>query len=209
MLSSGIGLGVGNTVASFGMISNMSSTFWRAAIPSGSGGFAGGFSMTTMSGISAGKSLGESFREGLVGGSWTGLAAGFFSGITAVGQKPKPIIDPEDKPNGYAIGEEGQMTFPDGKVFDGRGNLIYDPGAGTKGVPSNVAEQAKSWLGREYKIVTNKAGDNVFISQDGMRKIRFDIKNPHGDAPHIHLEIFKNGRWRDAIPGNHRIYPKQ
>jgi hypothetical protein len=84
-------------------------------------------------GDSAGKSLGESFREGLVGGSWTGLAAGFFSGITAVGQKPKPIIDPEDKPNGYAIGEEGQMTFPDGKVFDSRGNLIYDPGATKSG----------------------------------------------------------------------------
>jgi len=32
----------------------------------------------------------------------------------------------------------------------------------------------------------------VFISKDGLRKIRFDINSPHGDAPHIHLEIFKN-----------------
>lgn len=29
-----------------------------------------------------------------------------------------------------------------------------------------------------------------------------------GDAPHIHLEIFSNGKWKDAIPGSHRIYPK-
>ncbi len=47
------------------------------------------------------------------------------------------------------------------------------------------------------------------MSKDGLRKMRFDIKNPHhGDAPHIHLEIFKNGKWKDAIPGTHRIYPK-
>ncbi len=46
------------------------------------------------------------------------------------------------------------------------------------------------------------------MSNDGLRKMRFDIKNPHRDAPHIHLEIFKNGKWRDAIPGTHRIYPK-
>lgn len=46
------------------------------------------------------------------------------------------------------------------------------------------------------------------MSKDGLRKIRFDIKNPHGDAPHIHLEEFINGKWRDAILGTHRIYPK-
>ena len=77
----------------------------------------------------------------------------------------------------------------------------------TKGVPS-VAKQVKSWLGKDYKIITNKAGDNIFMSKDGLRKMRFDIKNPHGDAPHIHLEIFKNGKWTDAIPSTHRIYPK-
>src|SRR5690554_6659551 len=72
----------------------------------------------------------------------------------------------------------------------------------------DVAKHAKSWLGKDYKVITNKAGDNIFMSKDGLRKMRFDIKNPHGDKPHLHLEIFKNGKWRDAIPGNHRIYPK-
>ena len=46
------------------------------------------------------------------------------------------------------------------------------------------------------------------MSKDGLRKIRFDIKNSHGDAPHIHFEVFKNGKWKDALPGTHRIYPK-
>ena len=78
---------------------------------------------------------------------------------------------------------------------------------GTKAV-NNVAQQAKSWLGKDYKVVTNKAGDNIFMSKDRLRKMRFDIKNPHGDSPHIHLEEFINGKWRDAIPGTHRIYPQ-
>lgn len=72
----------------------------------------------------------------------------------------------------------------------------------------NVAKQVQKWLGKDYKTITNKAGDNIFMSKNGLRKMRFDIKNSHGDAPHIHLEILKNGKWRDAIPGTHRIYPK-
>ena len=47
------------------------------------------------------------------------------------------------------------------------------------------------------------------MSQDGLRKLRLDIIYPHGDAPHIHLEIFKNGKWRDALKGSHRIYPQK
>lgn len=47
------------------------------------------------------------------------------------------------------------------------------------------------------------------MSKDGLRKMRFDVKNPHGDIPHAHLEVFKNGKWVDAIPGNHRLYLKK
>lgn len=71
----------------------------------------------------------------------------------------------------------------------------------------NAAKQLRQWLGKDYKVVTNKAGDKIFMSKDGLRKIRFDIKNSHGDAPHLHLEIFKNGKRHDAIQGTHRIYP--
>jgi hypothetical protein len=82
-------------------------------------------------------------------------------------------------------------------------NVVY---SGTK-TGDNVAQQAIKWLGKDYKTITNKAGDKIYMSKDGLRKIRFDIKNSHGDIPHIHLEIFKNGKWYDAIPGIHRIYP--
>lgn len=71
-----------------------------------------------------------------------------------------------------------------------------------------AAKQAKTWLGKDCKVIANKAGDNIFISKDGLRKIRFDIKNSHGDKPHIHLEVFRKGKWRDALSGQHRIYPK-
>jgi RHS repeat-associated protein len=69
------------------------------------------------------------------------------------------------------------------------------------GLVDDVAKQMQLWLGKNYKTITNKAGDNIFMSKDGLRKIRFDIKNPHGDKPHIHLEVFENGKWKDALPG--------
>ncbi len=82
----------------------------------------------------------------------------------------------------------------------------------TKTVVNSVddaVKSAKSWLGKGYKPITNKAGDKIFISKDGLRKMRIDFKNAHGDSPHIHLEVFKNGKWKDALPGTHRIYPKK
>ncbi len=78
-----------------------------------------------------------------------------------------------------------------------------------KGVVGKVGESAKQWLGKDYRVISNKADDIVFMSKDGLRKMRFDINATQGDLPHVHLEILKNGRWRDAIPGTHRIYPKQ
>ena len=46
------------------------------------------------------------------------------------------------------------------------------------------------------------------MSKDGLRKIRFDIKNPHGYEPHVQFETLKNGEWTDEIDGTHHIYPK-
>lgn len=40
----------------------------------------------------------------------------------------------------------------------------------------------------------------------GDKKIRFDIKDPHSDKPHFHLEKKNpNGKWIDAGP-EHRYY---
>ena len=55
-----------------------------------------------------------------------------------------------------------------------------------------VSKEVKNFLGPDYKSITNKSQDSIFISKDGLRKIRFDIKNSHGDRPHIHMEEYKN-----------------
>jgi hypothetical protein len=62
----------------------------------------------------------------------------------------------------------------------------------------NAAIQAKEWLGDDYTIITNSSGGEVFISNDGLRRMRFDIKNPCEDNPHIHLEEYINGKWRNG-----------
>jgi len=72
----------------------------------------------------------------------------------------------------------------------------------------DAAQQAKNWLGEDAQVITNKAGDKIVISRDGSLKMRFDINNSHGDSPHIHLERCIDGKWQDAIPRYHRIYPK-
>ena len=39
------------------------------------------------------------------------------------------------------------------------------------------------------------------------KKVRFDIKNSHGDKPHVHFEQKVNNKWKDAFD-QHRFYPK-
>ena len=65
------------------------------------------------------------------------------------------------------------------------------------------------WLGEGSRAIIKDSGDLILMSKDGLRKMRFDIINPHGYPPHMHLEIFRNGKWRNAIPGIHHLYPKQ
>jgi RHS repeat-associated protein len=64
------------------------------------------------------------------------------------------------------------------------------------------------WLGPNVQVKTNSHGDKVFLSENGTRRIRFDINHPypHND-PHGHIEILVDGKWRDYIPGVHAIYP--
>jgi RHS repeat-associated protein len=57
-------------------------------------------------------------------------------------------------------------------------------------------KQAQSWLGKDYKVITNKAGDKIFISKDGLRKMRFDINKPYPHKnSHSHIEELINGKW--------------
>jgi len=85
--------------------------------------------------------------------------------------------------------------------------------AGVAGYSSTIskvdeaAASVKNWLGDDYRSMMNKSGDNIFMSKDGFRKMRFDLKNTHKDRPHIHLEHKVNGKWKDATE-MHRIYPR-
>lgn len=43
----------------------------------------------------------------------------------------------------------------------------------------------------------------------GNKKIRFDVKDPHGDRPHFHLEKqTTTGKWTNAA-SEHRYYFKE
>ncbi len=81
--------------------------------------------------------------------------------------------------------------------------------ARSSGKLPKISNQLKNWLGKEYRVITNKAGDTVLLSKDGLRKMRWNVKNPHGYDPHMHLEVLKNGEWLDAVPGKHHLYLKK
>lgn len=69
---------------------------------------------------------------------------------------------------------------------------------------TDLAKDMKDWLGKDARVITNKNGDKVFMSGDGIKRIRFDINNtsPHNN-PHGHVEERVNGKWVKSDP----IYP--
>ncbi|MBM4344443.1 MAG: hypothetical protein FJ100_13825 [Deltaproteobacteria bacterium] len=55
------------------------------------------------------------------------------------------------------------------------------------------------WLGDDYVVMTNGAGDKVFMSKDGLRKLRFDLNRPSPhENPHSHIEELINGKWHKS-----------
>jgi len=73
----------------------------------------------------------------------------------------------------------------------------------------NYADDIADWLGEVAPPKKNPAGDPIFISKDGQRKVRWDWNGKGNDIEHIHFEILgKNGKWKDAVNGKHRIYFK-
>jgi RHS repeat-associated protein len=59
-----------------------------------------------------------------------------------------------------------------------------------------VVAMAQEWLGDGAQVITNRAGDKIFLSENGTRRIRFDINRPHPHVnPHAHVEELVNGRW--------------
>ncbi len=102
---------------------------------------------------------------------------------------------------GYALHEATKAAGVDG------GSPMRPPVNGESS--KKLSEVIENFLGESPVVKTNKKGDKIFISADGQRKVRADIKHSHGDKPHIHVET-KNpkGEWVDATD-QHRFYPGQ
>lgn len=65
----------------------------------------------------------------------------------------------------------------------------------------DTVRMADDWLGPNVRAITNRSGDKVFLSEDGLRRIRFDMRNPTPySSPHAHVEEFVNGRWVKSGP---------
>lgn len=70
-------------------------------------------------------------------------------------------------------------------------------------VAKTVADSGE-WFGPEARAITNDAGDNIFLSKSGLRRIRVDIKRPYPhEFGHAHVEEFIDGQWVRSGP----IYP--
>jgi hypothetical protein len=85
--------------------------------------------------------------------------------------------------------------------------------AGASRAPQLTQNEVLDWLnewmgGGVVKKGSNipKGSDVVVMSKDGTKRVRIDLSRPHGDRPHVHLEVKENGAWRDYIEGRHRIY---
>ncbi len=59
-----------------------------------------------------------------------------------------------------------------------------------------LEKQISEWLGEGTKFIKNEAGDSIFLSQDGLKCVRFDFNRtkPHNN-PHAHVEVKINGEW--------------
>ena len=82
--------------------------------------------------------------------------------------------------------------------------------AANLGSSAKIAEVVKleneisSWLGEGTQFIRNKAGDPIFLSKDGVRKVRFDFNHPFPhESPHLHFEHLVDGEWQEIS----RIYP--
>lgn len=70
---------------------------------------------------------------------------------------------------------------------------------------THLLRRISNWLGQESKMIKNEAGDVIFLSKDGTRKVRFDFSDPSPHTnPHGHIEEFINKKWNKSGP----IYPK-
>ena len=68
----------------------------------------------------------------------------------------------------------------------------------------NLEREISNWLGSNTKMIKKTSGDRLFVSNNGAKRVRFDLKHPapHSNS-HGHIEEFINGTWNKSGP----IYP--
>ena len=101
--------------------------------------------------------------------------------------------------------QEAADAFAEGAKFGVVGGATGDKAL--RGVQKII----EKFLGKGATGKRNPSGDTIFLSKDGNRRVRMDIKNTHKDPKGAHMHIEKRnsiyGKFKDAIPGTHRIYP--
>jgi hypothetical protein len=68
----------------------------------------------------------------------------------------------------------------------------------------HLEKTISDWLGKDARLIRNQAGDPVFLSKDGLKRVRFDFndRSPHLN-PHAHVEMKVKDKWVKSGP----IYP--
>lgn len=89
-----------------------------------------------------------------------------------------------------------------------RGELIQILETNGKSIGSlnlqKLETDISQWLGERTKLIRNHAGDPIFLSSDGLRKVRFDFMRPYPhENPHLHFEELIDDKWQEII----KIYP--
>ncbi len=75
------------------------------------------------------------------------------------------------------------------------------------GQTRELAVDIKSYFGDGGTLRKNKAGDVILMDGAQTRKIRFDVKNPHRDKPHFHVEEkTQSKKWKDDGPEHRYIF---
>jgi len=88
-------------------------------------------------------------------------------------------------------------------VVDGAAALEAAEGLTGRNVIQNLGNEIKQWLGNDLRMIVNDAGDKIFVSKDGLRRVQFHFNNtaPH-TSPHVHIDVKVGGTWKKG-----RFYP--
>lgn len=107
---------------------------------------------------------------------------------------------------GPALLSKGVQALAQRSVFNG---IKLSPKNSVLSIDSSRVGEAEklinTYLGEGTLFIRNRAGDPVFLSKDGLRRVRFDFERPYPHiSPHMHIdENIGRGIWKESK----QIYP--